>query len=375
MEKPTKILAVDDNTTNLEIFEELLEDEFNLVTACSGEEALEIAERFQPDLILLDIMMPGIDGYEVCRRLRKNPSLKYTEVIMVTAKALTTERLEGYDVGADDYVTKPFDGDELLAKIRAFLHLKKIEEMEQIEEDFSETVTHEMRTPMTIAKNIISNAQEDTFGEISPKLSKQLNIVNDEMDRIARIISDFFDITRIETGDMELDETEFDITSLIFEIIEEFKNKATEKRIAIDTDIQFNGVLIWGDRKKIMQVMRHLVDNAVKFIDEEGTICIRVCDIGDKIRIDVEDDGPGINTEETNAIFSKFVQKINKVGPGQHGTGLGLAVSKGIVELHDGIIRAENKPEGGAIFSVEIPKQASLNANMQDKADLRQSIS
>ncbi len=358
MENSNKILAVDDDVSNVEIFEELLEDEFNLATAYSGEEALEIAEKFQPDLILLDIMMPGIDGYEVCRRLRENPSLKYTKVIMVSAKALTKERLEGYSAGADDYVTKPFDGDELIAKIRPYLYLKNIEQMEQIEQDFTEIVTHEIRTPVTIVNNIISNAQADIFGKITPKLNEQLDVASDEIDRIARIVSDFFDITKIETGDMELDKTEFDIKSLVIEIVEKFKVKAAKKRIVINHDMPPGEILICGDQKKLKRVMQYLVDNAVKFIYESGTICIGLHDIGDKIRIEVEDDGPGINTEETDAIFSKFVQKINKVGPGQHGTGLGLPVAKGIVELHGGSIWAENKSDGGAIFTVEIPKQA-----------------
>ncbi|MEE8113892.1 MAG: response regulator [Nitrososphaerales archaeon] len=121
MQRQSRILLVDDNPTNLAILEEMLGDEYRWEAATSGEEALEIAPDFQPDLILLDVMMPGINGYETCRRIRANPALRNVKIVMVSAKALVSERLEGYDAGADDYLTKPFDEEELLAKVRVYL--------------------------------------------------------------------------------------------------------------------------------------------------------------------------------------------------------------------------------------------------------------
>ncbi len=127
MQEKRKILAVDDNLTNLAVVEELLGSHYILMTASTGEDALKIAQEFQPDLIVLDIMMPGIDGYEVCRQIRMNPSLRYTKIIIVSVKATVPERLEGYQAGADDYLTKPYDEEELLAKIHAHLRLKAFE--------------------------------------------------------------------------------------------------------------------------------------------------------------------------------------------------------------------------------------------------------
>ena len=121
MQRQSRILLVDDNPTNLAILAEMLGDEYRWEAATSGEEALEIAPDFQPDLILLDVMMPGINGYETCRRIRANPALRNVKIVMVSAKALVSERLEGYDAGADDYLTKPFDEEELLAKVRVYL--------------------------------------------------------------------------------------------------------------------------------------------------------------------------------------------------------------------------------------------------------------
>lgn len=133
MDSVHKILIVDDDPINVEIFQEILEDkDYLLETADSGEQALKVIPKFKPDLILLDIMMPGIDGYEVCRRIRKNKQFKFLKIILVSGKAMVDERLEGYEAGADDYVSKPFVDEELEAKIRVFLRLKSVEEVEKV---------------------------------------------------------------------------------------------------------------------------------------------------------------------------------------------------------------------------------------------------
>ena len=121
MQAQYKILVVDDNDTNLAIFEELLAEDYDIRIATTGGEALEIAPGFQPDLVLLDVMMPGIDGYETCRQMRRDTSLQRTRIMMVSSRAMESEKLEGYQAGADDYITKPFDEEQFMAKVRAHL--------------------------------------------------------------------------------------------------------------------------------------------------------------------------------------------------------------------------------------------------------------
>jgi two-component system sensor histidine kinase/response regulator len=136
MQVKGKILAVDDDPNNITIVEELLEDNYNLKTATSGQEALDMARDFRPDIVLLDIMMPGMSGYEVCRKLRERYTPQQTKIIMVSARAMVSELNEGYDAGADDYITKPFDGDEFLEKVRLHLLPKNAKEADQAEDDF-----------------------------------------------------------------------------------------------------------------------------------------------------------------------------------------------------------------------------------------------
>ena len=133
MQEKSKILAVDDNSINLAVIEELLGSQYNLMTVSTGIDALKMAQEFRPDLIILDIMLNGMDGYEVCQQIRKSSSLRHTKIIIVSAKAMTSERLKGYQVGADDYLTKPFDGEELLAKVCAHLHPKPIKAIQENE--------------------------------------------------------------------------------------------------------------------------------------------------------------------------------------------------------------------------------------------------
>jgi len=166
MQTRKKILAVDDNIANLEVIEELFGEQYELKTVSSGQDALTAAQEFQPDMILLDIMMPGIDGYEVCRRIRMTPNLRYTKIIIVSAKAMASERIKGYQAGADDYFTKPFEGDELLAKVRAYLRLKSVKEAEQSENEILANVCFKTNTPLNniirLAQSLMSDEDSDT---------------------------------------------------------------------------------------------------------------------------------------------------------------------------------------------------------------------
>lgn len=197
MPNRNRILIVDDNLTNVDILEEMLEDSYQLATSTSGDEALDVAEDFAPDLVLLDVMMPGIDGYEVCRQLRAHPTLQYTKVIMVSAKALLTERMEGYESGADDYVTKSFDREELLAKVQVYLRLKSVEEVDRLKSDVLQWVCHETRTPLS---GIVAPAQiliDDTAMEADER-QHYLEMIHQSAVRLHNLFEKVESFTRAE---------------------------------------------------------------------------------------------------------------------------------------------------------------------------------
>ncbi len=148
MSRHQRILIVDDHPTNIALLEDILGEEYVLAAATSGEEALALVSPFQPDLILLDIMMPGVNGYETCRRLREMPAFRHVKILMVSAKARVEDRLRGYEVGADDYITKPFDEEELLAKVQVYLRLKSVEEVDQLKSNLLAMLSHKTLTPL-----------------------------------------------------------------------------------------------------------------------------------------------------------------------------------------------------------------------------------
>ena len=202
MQEKRKILAVDDNPTNLAVFEELLGSQYDLLTVSTGQDALKLAEEFRPDLILLDIMMSGIDGYEVCRRIRMNSSLWYTRIIIVSAKAMVSERLKGYQAGADDYLTKPYDAEELLAKVRVHLRLKPIKAIQQTEQNLLNTLYGK------------TNALLNSLIELAETLKSDENIAIDKRKDLAeklhssvKELQSFFEQT-IPSGSTDIQQVE-----------------------------------------------------------------------------------------------------------------------------------------------------------------------
>jgi two-component system sensor histidine kinase/response regulator len=358
-----KILAVDDDPNNIFIIEELLKDHYDLKVAMTGEQALEIAQKFQPDIILLDIMMPGMNGYEVCRRLREYNTLKHTKIIMVSARAMVSERLEGYKAGADDYITKPFDGDEFLVKMRIYLHLERAEEVEQIRYEVTITAMESLRTLVLVAKNIISivtssisaEVAENIFKKTDPKLRHQFKVANECMEHLEKTISNIIDISEIYAGKVELQKTLFSIQSVVTKVVNQLKLKTTLTMINFNTDMPTEDILVNADRGKIAKILEYLTGNIIRVAHEGDSIYIRVEEHQDKIGVNIEGNRRTVEGSEINELFNQSVQIGKYIISGRNSINFELAVAKGLVELHGGGIWAENRPEGGTVFSFEIP--------------------
>ncbi len=177
MQEKNKILAVDDNSINLAAIKELLGSQYDLMTVSTGLDVLKMAQEFRPDLIILDIMLPDIDGYKVCQQIRKSSLLRYTKIIMISAKAMVSERLKGYQVGADDYLTKPYDGEELLAKVCAHLRPKPIKAIQQNEENLPNTLYGKI--------NALLNSLANSLLELAQTLESGENVSIDKRKRLA----------------------------------------------------------------------------------------------------------------------------------------------------------------------------------------------
>ena len=243
---------------------------------------------------------------------------------------------------------------------------QELREYTRLKNDFIITVSHELRTPLTIFKNIISNILAGVMGPVKNKQQEALATANKEVDRLATIISDFLDISKLEAGKVSLYAREIDIQMVIGDAVDLLQHLASEKNVTLNIDMPEKELLVNVDYDKMIQIMKNLLDNAIKFVpDCGGAVAVRIKDLGDDIEIDVEDNGYGIESDDISKVFNRFVQVKKQVGPGSHGTGLGLAISKELIEMHGGQIWVENTPQGGANFCFSIPKNltaASITA-------------
>ena len=352
MRNKEKILVVDDNAINLAIIEELLDDDYLVEMAENGHEALEIASQFHPDLILLDIMMPGIDGYETCRRLRADSVMGKAKIIMVSAKAMLADRLEGYEAGADDYLIKPFDEAEFLAKIKVYLNLKSIEEVDQLKDDILTLISHETFTPLN---GILMSTEMLQNGACSDDETYELiHLIHESAVTLNTFMQKIMTFSSLKSGTYNLELAEGNLVSIIDTICKELDDQITNKHITINKNIQANPPLIL-DLKQIETVVANVLDNAIQFSSEGAQIDISILLEGGNIVLMVQDNGDGIVPEKLPFVFEPFHEM--DIHHHSKGHGLGLAMSKLIIEKHQGSIQIESNPGDGTQVTIRLPIQ------------------
>ncbi len=370
------ILAVDDIPDNLFILESILGDIDNYKLDCvtDGEAALKYISHQPPELILLDVMMPGLDGYEVTRRIRKNKSLPYIPILLVTAhdhSSLT----EGLDSGADDFIRKPFDINELMARVRSLIRLKRsIDEQSEMirqRDDFVARLTHDLRTPLVAATRMLNLSLQGVFGEPPEEMSEAISNVITNNENLLQMTNTLLQVYRHEAGQKKLVLSQLSIYDLAKEIVQELKPLAEEKGVTLTLDIpestpQTGGYRTMGDHIELRRLLTNLIGNAIKFTDE-GSISVRLsintdtCEAipsAEAIEIAVVDTGAGIASDSQERIFEWFYQ-------GDHmraGSGLGLHLSKRIAEMHQGTLTLESEVGKGSTFTLALPKLLRTSA-------------
>jgi two-component system sensor histidine kinase/response regulator len=345
-----RILVVDDSSLNLEITRAILEDEHLLATAGDGDQALDLLPTFRPDLVLLDIMMPGLDGYEVCRTIRADRRYAFVKIILLSARSSLEERLKGYQAGADDYITKPFRSEELEAKIKVFLRLKRAEETDQIKNRIMTLFSHETRTPLN---GILAMAEllslDESLSEESREYvdaiagcGRQLQTMVEKCSLLAKL-----------KGAVSLQRRSVQIDNLLKQVVNE-SNVAeliVSKGLQVKVHIE-ESIVVDGDWAYLQQVLELLIANAVQHTPEGLEISLSARRVGKLCEMRVADQGPGVPVERLHEIFDEF----SMTDPMHHseGTGLSLAICRAIVTLHGGEIDAENNPDRGATFLVRL---------------------
>lgn len=360
---PATILAVDDVPDNLIILQSLLGEEDNYILHCvnSGQAALDFVSATPPDLILLDVMMPGMSGYEVSQHIRQNEKLPYIPILLLTANERSSV-IEGLDSGADDFIRKPFDINELLARVRSLIRLKRSidrqADMIQQRDDFVARLTHDLRTPLVAANRVLHLCLEGVFGEPPAEMSEAINNVVTNNENLLHMTNTLLQVYRHEAGHKKLVRSPLSIRNVAQDVVKELQPLAEEKSISLSIETQGSDndrYEVLGDHIELRRLLTNLLGNAIKFTDE-GSITVQLSTQADEAGTDfvetaIIDTGTGIDDEAQKRIFEWFYQ-------GQHmraGSGLGLHLSKRIAEMHQGDITLSSEIGKGSTFTLLLP--------------------
>lgn len=357
----SRILVVDDISKNLQVVGTILRNEgYHVMPATSGLQALERVSAQPPDLILLDLMMPEMDGLEVCSRLKADPLTRQIPVIFLTASNEMEHLMKGFEAGAVDYITKPFNAPELLARVRTHLELKhareRLREMNEEKNEFMGIAAHDLRNPLSAIQGYAEMIIEDAQSLAHRDLEGNGQRIREAAKRMTEMVQNFLDANRIERGELKLNMAISDLSPLLQSVLETQSPHATAKGQMIQLELPPTPTLALADVSITFQVFENLVSNAVKYSPPGKKIFVRLKAEAGVVRFEVEDQGPGLSKEDQKKLFGKFARLSAKPTGGEHSTGLGLSIVKRLVEAMNGKVWCESELGMGAKFIVTIPQ-------------------
>ncbi len=368
-EKMATILVVEDNIALLYGIKDLLEREgYYVLTARDGLEALEIMERTCPDLIIADIMMPRMDGYAFYEAVRNRPEWVPIPFIFLTAKATREDIIKGKAMGAEDYITKPFDIRELLVAVRSRLErartLREVTEakVEKLKEQIITALSHELRTPLTYVVGYTELALEDLKSAPPEVFQDYLLEIKRGADRLIRLVEDFLLLLQMDTGKTKeqverFSEVRWDLAEIVRKVVDKYRPMAESRGVRLEFHTTYPIPPVRLLEPLFADALGRLLDNAIKFsLRDEKEVSVYLRKEGDCVKITVRDKGIGIPPEEIPNLFERFRQ-VGREKTEQQGLGLGLAIAKEIISLHGGKIEVESEVGSGSSFTICLPQE------------------
>jgi len=364
------ILVVDDTPANLQLLSGMLKDcGYKVRPALSGELALQAARHSPPDLILLDITMPGLSGYDVAEQLKQDEDLQDIPIIFISALTETLDKVRAFALGGVDYVTKPFHYEEVAARVEAHLKIRRLQvaleqsnqelrhsndelhRLQVLRDNLAHMIIHDMNSPLSAIMGFIGLCESS--GKIPPDIARYLAHAFDASERLAEMVRSMLDISKMEAGQLKLDRTDCDLGAIAREIFDRLE--PMRKNRCFEVDPAGQPFVASVDRDLISRVLHNLAGNALKYAPDGSTVRIALQSTETLARVSVIDEGQGIPSEHHGRIFEKFGQ-VQKSGP-RVGTGLGLTFCRLAVEAHGGHIGVNSEVGKGSTFWFEIPRQ------------------
>lgn len=374
-----RILIVDDEPMNIRTLEGLLYGQpYELMTATSGAEALILIEENPPDLILLDVMMPQMNGLEVCQRLKSNPNYRLIPIVIVTALSEIADRVKALEAGADDFLSKPVDGMELIARVRSLLRVHQLyAEIERATAErlrFMAGVAHDLRSPLSaVLMNLDLLAKRLPADDA--RIDQYMTRITSSVDHIRMLADDIMRYHQIEGGHFKLNYVECGLHEIIEAVLAIARPLAEQSGIALWVD-DIPDCRLQLDKNAVIQIMVNLMTNAIKYTQRGGQVQLRVINLEATdyqlpadhhpllmtlptagIAVEVEDNGMGIGADEFDRVFSEFDRLRAEQRGDTKGVGLGLPVSQRLVRLHGGEIWFSSHEGQGSIFGFYLPLQ------------------
>ncbi|WP_445636334.1 histidine kinase [Nostoc sp. DSM 114161] len=354
---PARILLVDDNADMRDYVKRLLSEKWQVTAVANGRDALNAIAQQIPDLVLTDVMMPEVDGFQLLSALRANPLTKALPIILLSARAGEDAAIEGLQAGADDHLIKPFSAPELVTRVDSHLEIARLRQelsFNTFKDEFIATVTHELYAPLVAILGWTRLLRAKALDETT--VLRALETIERNAKNQAKLIEDLLDISTIISGKISLTSQPVNLTSIMESEIQTSFGDTQAKKINLEYHLAAIDIWVLGDSNRLRQVFSNLLKNAIKFTPKGGNIKVRLDAVDSWANITVSNTGIGMSAEFLPRVFDRFSQEEvpSRHSPG--GLGLGLAIAHQLVELHKGTIEAASPGFGrGATFTVKLP--------------------
>lgn len=361
------ILVVDDTQQNVQVLTQMLRGkQYKVLAAFNGEDAIALLSRKTPDLILLDVMMPGMDGFETCREIRQDPAYNDIPIIFLSSLSDVEAKVKALESGGVDYITKPFQQLEVLARIELHLRLGqlelerqqnviRLEKMNKEKDEVLGIISHDMRNPIGGIIGISNFLRTDGPSD-ETELADMLTLIESSAERLLLLVNDLLDIALLEANSLQLTFSNTDIGAYVYNVMQLHYATAKSKGVKLSMIETLDGIKAEVDVSKFSQIIGNLISNAIKFTTDGGTVKMEIGLNADasQLQVQVIDSGIGIPKELMPKLFEKFGAQRRGTS-GEKGTGLGMPLIKRYVELHQGTITVESMERIGSTFTVQIP--------------------